>query len=46
MILRVLVVAREQRVAERTRAINALTALLRTIDLGLDTRKALLHSQF
>ena len=28
------------------RAINALTALLRTIDLGVDTRKALLHSQF
>ena len=44
--LRVLVVAREQMVAERTRAINALTALLRTVDLGLDTRKALLHSQF
>jgi transposase len=44
--LRVLVVAREQMVAERTRAINALTALLRTIDLGIDTRKALAHSQF
>ncbi|MGV0740733.1 IS110 family transposase, partial [Mycobacterium syngnathidarum] len=26
--------------------INALTALLRTINLGLDTRKALSHSQF
>jgi transposase len=46
VVLRVLVVAREQMVAERTRAINALTALLRTIDLGVDVRKALLHSQF
>lgn len=44
--LRVLVVAREQMVAERTRAINALTALLRTIDLGIDVRKALSHNQF
>lgn len=44
--LRVLMVAREQMVAERTRAINALTALLRTIDLGVDVRKALSHSQF
>ena len=44
--MRVLVVAREQMVSERTRAINALTALLRTIDLGVDARKALLHSQF
>lgn len=43
--LRVLVVAREQMVAERTRAINALTALLRTIDLGVDARKPLCHSQ-
>lgn len=32
-------------VAERTRAINAVTAL-RTVDLGVDVRKALLHSQF
>jgi transposase len=46
VILRVLVVARERMVAERTRVINALTALLRTIDLGVDTRKALSHSQF
>lgn len=44
--LRVLTVAREEMVAERTRAINALTALLRTVDLGLDLRKALPHSQF
>jgi transposase len=36
VVLRVLVVAREQMVSERTRAINALTALLRTIDLGVD----------
>ena len=43
---RVLVVAREQMVTERTRAINVLTALLRTIDLGVDTRKALPHRQF
>ena len=41
VILRVLVVAREQMVAERTRAINASTALLRTVDLGVDVRKAL-----
>jgi transposase len=46
VVLRVLTVAREEMVAERTRAINALTALLRTIDLGIDVRKALLHSQF
>jgi transposase len=46
VVLRVLVVAREQMVTERTRAINALTALLRTIDLGVDTRKALPHRQF
>jgi hypothetical protein len=45
VVLRVLVVAREQMVAERTRAINALTALLRTIDLGIDTRQPLSRSQ-
>jgi transposase len=45
VVLRVLVVAREQMVTERTpRAINALTALMRTIDPGVDTRKALSHS--
>lgn len=44
--LRVLTVAREEMVAERTRAVNALTALLRTVDLGIDVRKALPHSQF
>jgi transposase len=46
VVLRVLVVAHEKIVAERTRAINALTALLRTADLGVDVRKALSHSQF
>jgi transposase len=46
VILRVLVVARAQMVAERTRAINSVTAFLRTIDLGVDARKALLHNQF
>ena len=46
VVLRVLSVAREEMVAERTRAINALTALLRTVDLGIDTRKALPHSVF
>lgn len=46
VVLRVLTVAREEMVAERTRAINALTALLRTIELSIDTRKALPHSQF
>lgn len=39
--LRVLTVAREQMSGERTRAVNALTALLRTIDLGIDARRAL-----
>jgi transposase len=46
VVLRVLTVAREQTVTERTRAINALTALFRTTDLGRDMRKALLHSKF
>jgi transposase len=44
--LRVLTVARDQMVAERTRAINALTALLRAVGLGVDVRNALPHSQF
>ena len=43
--MRVLVVAREQMTCERTRAINALTALVRTVDLGIDARKPLAHSQ-
>jgi transposase len=46
VILRVLVVARAQMGAEPTRAINSVTAFLRTIDLGVDARKALLHNQF
>jgi transposase len=40
-ILRVLTSARDQMSGERTRAINALTALLRTVDLGVDARRAL-----
>lgn len=43
--LRVLVVAREQMSTERTRTVNALTALVRTIDLGVDARKPLSRSQ-
>jgi transposase len=39
--LRVLAAAREQMTTERTRAVNALTALLRTVDLGVDARRAL-----
>jgi transposase len=40
-ILRVLTAARDQMTGERTRTVNALTALLRTIDLGVDARRAL-----
>lgn len=43
--LRVLVVAREQMAGERTRAVNAPTALLRITDLGVDSRKALTRKQ-
>jgi transposase len=43
--LKVLTVAREQMNADRLRSINALTALLRTHDLGIDARKALTSSQ-
>lgn len=39
--LKVLTVAREQMNADRLRSINALTALLRGHDLGIDARKAL-----
>jgi transposase len=39
--LRVLVVAREEMTAEKTRATNALTALVRTVDLGVDARRPL-----
>ncbi|MEV4279996.1 transposase [Actinoplanes xinjiangensis] len=40
-VLRVLVAARELMSGERTCAVNALTALLRTVDLGVDARRAL-----
>lgn len=43
--MRVLVVAREQMTGERTRAVNALTALVRTVDLGIDARKPLTAAQ-
>ena len=43
--LRVLVVAREELNAERTRSINALGALVRSVDLGLDARRPLSRSQ-
>ena len=43
--LRVLVAAREQISVERTAKVNALTALLRTVDLGMDARKPLTDSQ-
>lgn len=39
--LRVLLAARESMTTERTSAVNALTALLRTQELGMDARKAL-----
>jgi transposase len=43
--LRILVTARESMTAERTRGVNALTALLRVNDLGLDARKPLTGTQ-
>ncbi len=43
--LNVLRVAREQMNTERTRAINALTALVRSHDLGIDARRSLTRSQ-
>ena len=43
--LRVLVVAREELNAERTRSINALTALVRSVELGADARRPLSRSQ-
>lgn len=39
--LRALVAAREQMTLERTAKVNALTALLRVMDLGIDSRKPL-----
>lgn len=38
--LQILLTARDELARERTRAVNALTALLRTIDLGIDARRA------
>jgi transposase len=43
--LQVLTTAREQLNAERLRAINALTALVRSHDLGVDGRRALTKAQ-
>ena len=43
--LRVLLAARDQMTGERTAAINALVALLRFLDLGIDARKPLNASQ-
>lgn len=43
--LRVLVAAREAMTGERTRAVNALTALVRVNNLGLDARKGLFDAQ-
>ncbi len=43
--LRVLSAAREAMSRQRTAAINALTALLRTVELGIDARKPLTHQQ-
>lgn len=43
--LQVLVTARDSMTTERTRAVNALTALLRVNDLGLDARKPLTGTQ-
>ncbi len=41
--LRVLTTARDQVTSERTRAVNALTALLRTVDPGIDTPPGPVH---
>lgn len=43
--LRVLVAAREQMAVERTAKINALTALVRIVPLGIDARKPLTDTQ-
>lgn len=43
--LRVRAVARDQMNQERTRAINTLTALVRTIDIGVDARASLTGAQ-
>jgi transposase len=43
--LQILVTARDQMTTERTAHINALTALLRAVDLGIDARKPLTLTQ-
>ena len=43
--LRILVTAREHMTTERTATINALTALLRVLDLGIDARRPLTARQ-
>ncbi|GGQ24731.1 transposase [Actinomadura coerulea] len=43
--LRVLVTARDHMTAERTATLNALIALLRVVDLGIDARKAVTGAQ-
>lgn len=43
--LKILLTARDEITRERTRAVNALTALVRAIDLSLDARRALSKAQ-
>jgi transposase len=43
--IRVLVSARDQMGTERTKIINTVTALVRSVDLGVDARKALTSAQ-
>ncbi len=43
--LRILMAARDHMTGERTAAVNALTALLRVLDLGIDARKPLSGKQ-
>ena len=43
--IQILITARHMMTKERTRAVNALTALLRTSTLGLDVRNALTGAQ-
>lgn len=43
--MRVLIVAREQMTSERTRTVNALIALVRTVDLGISARTPLSAAQ-
>src|SRR5699024_12542690 len=43
--IRILVTARDSMTTDRTRSTNALTALVRSNDLGMDARKALSKTQ-